>query len=319
MKKPLIAISVNYQEDDVVARATGFGTPAQTMDYVAIDYSRAIERNGGIPLWIPTMLEHKNVAALLDQCDGVLLSGGHDVDPMRYGEFNKYSGLISPKRDDQDLFIAEYALKKGMNVLGICRGSQILNVACGGTLYQDVEKAGFSRHYDSSYPRNYGWHEVKIEEGSLLAKIFGKTELWINSYHHQAVKDPGKRAVRAARLRRVEKFKVVRGHEIESNRSARSINLELELVFRAVAKLSRFDNAGKRRALFRIRDGQRHDAVCARGNRVAEIVGELETFRRVLTNRDRSRGLIRAARENRYGVFDRHVSTFDVGKRLTFL
>ena len=191
--KPIIAISVNYQEDDIVARSTGFGTPAQTFDYVAIDYSRAIERQGGIPLWIPTMLDEKNVAALLDKCDGVLLSGGHDVDPMRYGEFNKYSGLISPKRDEQDLFIAQYALKKGMNVLGICRGSQILNVACGGTLYQDVEKAGFRRHSDSSYPRNYGWHEVKIEEGSLLADIFGKTELWINSYHHKAVKDPGKK------------------------------------------------------------------------------------------------------------------------------
>ena len=55
--KPIIAISVNYQEDDIVARSTGFGTPAQTFDYVAIDYSRAIERQGGIPPWIPTMLD----------------------------------------------------------------------------------------------------------------------------------------------------------------------------------------------------------------------------------------------------------------------
>ena len=191
--KPLIAISVNYQEDDIVARSTGFGTPAQTFDYVAIDYSRAIERQGGIPLWIPTMLDEKNVAALLDKCDGVLLSGGHDVDPMRYGEFNKYSGLISPKRDEQDLFIAQYALKKGMNVLGICRGCQILNVAFGGTLYQDIvsQHEGAQLHSQRELTPGAISHRIKVEDGSVLAELYG-SEMRVNSFHHQAVKDLGK-------------------------------------------------------------------------------------------------------------------------------
>ena len=189
--KPIIAISVNYQDDDEVARASGMGTDGQRMDYTATDYSLAVEKAGGIPVWVPTMADENDVKELLDRCDGVILSGGHDVDPLQYNDRNVYSGKISPKRDRQDLLIARYALEKGMNVLGICRGCQILNVACGGTLHQDLEQAGLLNHFGASYPRNYGWHSINIESGSLLEKIFGKDKVMVNSFHHQAIKTPG--------------------------------------------------------------------------------------------------------------------------------
>ena len=191
--KPLIGITGNYQNDEVVAKATGLGTPGQDMTYVAIDYSRAIEKAGGIPLFIPQYADFDILDELLDRCDGILISGGHDVDPLTYGEVNKYSGLISVERDALDIHVAKYALEHRKPVLGICRGNQIMNVACGGTLFQDLPKqANSNNHSDKSYPRNKGWHPVSITESSRLAKIYGKTELMVNSYHHQAVRLPGK-------------------------------------------------------------------------------------------------------------------------------
>ena len=193
MRKPLIAITGNYQNDEVVAKATGLGTRGQDMTYAAVDYSRAIERAGGIPVFVPQYEDFDHLDELLEMCDGILISGGHDVDPLLYGEVNQYSGLISVERDALDVHVAKYALEHRKPVLGICRGNQIMNVACGGTLFQDLPKqANTINHSDSSYPRNKGWHHVTLVEGSKLAKIYGKTEIMVNSYHHQAVRLPGR-------------------------------------------------------------------------------------------------------------------------------
>lgn len=99
-----------------------------------------------------------------------------------------------PKRDRQDIEIANYfLLEKKKPVLGICRGIQIINVACGGTLYQDlVKEGGFESHSGSRYPRNEGWHRVDFEPRSRFADIFGKSSVMVNSYHHQGVRLPGK-------------------------------------------------------------------------------------------------------------------------------
>ncbi len=190
--EPLIGITVNYQNDDHVARNCGLGVAGQDFNYIAEDYVTSVERAGGVPLLIPQSCRREALTALLEKLDGVVLSGGHDVDPALYGEKDLYCGTVSKERDDQDLFVARYALRRDLPLLAICRGIQILNVALGGTLFQDVEKqAGAFCHRDAVRPRNEGWHTVSLAEGSRLRKIFGKPEICVNSYHHQAVRTPG--------------------------------------------------------------------------------------------------------------------------------
>ncbi|MBR2669886.1 MAG: gamma-glutamyl-gamma-aminobutyrate hydrolase family protein [Solobacterium sp.] len=189
--RPWIGITMNYQEDNVIADASQLGAKGQYFDYAAVDYIRAIERAGGMPVWLPTMADPDNLMELLDRCDGLLVSGGHDMDPSRYGEKNTYTGSFCTKRDEQDLFVTRYALERDKSLLAICRGIQVLNVACGGTLYQDLQKAGYQNHSGGDRPRNEGWHEVLLESGSLPAEIYGKQRIMVNSYHHQAVKDLG--------------------------------------------------------------------------------------------------------------------------------
>ncbi|MBQ1467526.1 MAG: gamma-glutamyl-gamma-aminobutyrate hydrolase family protein [Solobacterium sp.] len=189
--RPWIGITMNYQEDDVIADASQLGAKGQYFDYAAVDYIRAIERAGGMPVWLPAMGNQEILEELLDRCDGILVSGGHDMDPSRYGEENTDTGSFCVKRDEQDLFVTRYALEKDKSLLAICRGIQVLNVACGGTLYQDLQKAGYQNHSGGDRPRNEGWHEVLLESGSLPAEIYGKQRILVNSYHHQAVKDLG--------------------------------------------------------------------------------------------------------------------------------
>ena len=163
MKKPVIGITCNYDYKDEVGMVSDMGTPGQDWNFVAGDYVYILEKAGAVPVIIPQYENPQNVKSILDCLDGVVITGGHDVDPVCYGEFPKeYCGRVMPKRDRQDIEIANYfLLEKKKPVLGICRGIQIINVACGGTLYQDlVKEGGFESHSGSRYPRNERWHLV---------------------------------------------------------------------------------------------------------------------------------------------------------------
>lgn len=193
--KPLIGITCNYDYRDTIGIASGMGNAGQDRNFLAGDYIYGIERAGGIPVIIPQYESFEDAKALLDRLDGIIISGGHDVGPENYGAFPKgYCGIIMPKRDAQDIAVVRYMLlEKKKPLLGICRGIQAVNVACGGTLYQDLEKeGGFEPHSGDKYPRNVGWHSVSLDESSRLHKIYGSAELRVNSFHHQAVKEPGK-------------------------------------------------------------------------------------------------------------------------------
>lgn len=194
MKKPLIGITVNYDTKDQVGLASCMGIAGQDWNFIYGDYVYAIEKAGGLPVLLPRLKNNKGYDPILEKLDGVLLSGGHDVDPRTYGErMLGVCGSIIPERDQMDLYIARYAVDHKKALLAICRGIQILNVAIGGTLYQDLESQGdYLHHFMSNSPRQYPVHEVQLTEGSTLAQIYGKTEISVNSYHHQAVKEPGK-------------------------------------------------------------------------------------------------------------------------------
>lgn len=153
-------------------------------------YVRAIEQAGGLPLILPLVQKPDLIAQMLDRIDGLLLSGGYDVDPAYFGqEPHPNLGTIDVDRDRFESVIVPLALKKkGFPILGICRGIQSLNVFAGGTLFQDLSQIeGRLVKHRQSTDRPHVTHEIEIERDSLMRKIFRKTRLRVNSYHHQAV------------------------------------------------------------------------------------------------------------------------------------
>jgi putative glutamine amidotransferase len=154
-------------------------------------YVNAIHNAGGIPIIIPYQ-PLEGIRTVLHQVRGVVLTGGVDVDPQRYGEApHRACGEINPLRDELDLAVTELALERNLPILAICRGAQVLNVALGGTLVQDIPEQipGAIKHRQEA-PKWYGTHSVSIQPGSLLSSIVG-SDAQVNSYHHQAIAKVG--------------------------------------------------------------------------------------------------------------------------------
>ncbi|KIQ55902.1 gamma-glutamyl-gamma-aminobutyrate hydrolase family protein [Meiothermus taiwanensis] len=163
-------------------------------------YVRALESQGASIVILPPQAGDK-LPALLHQLDGVLLPGGVDVDPAQFGEEPiPELGEVSLERDTLELFVARYTAQHGIPTLGICRGIQVMNVALGGSLYQDLPAQGFRtvQHSQKAEPPVLG-HGLEQTGQSPLSKLFAP-RFRVNSYHHQAIKDlaPGLRAVAAA-------------------------------------------------------------------------------------------------------------------------
>jgi putative glutamine amidotransferase len=158
-------------------------------------YVRAVERAGGIPLLIPPLVDEEGLGAVCAHLDGLLLSGGADIAPARYGEEpTPQCEAPEPERDALELALARWALDHGLPTLGICRGMQLLNVASGGTLYQDIatQQPEAQRHPHTDHPRDYRAHTIHVRPDSQLAAILGTTEHAVNSLHHQAVRELGR-------------------------------------------------------------------------------------------------------------------------------
>ena len=194
MKRPIIGISCNFDQEDIFRGPWETGRMSRYYHYISENYPRSIERAGGIPLLLPVYEDESLLYEALDSIDGILLSGGNDLDPRTYGEDDRGKcGRIIPERDKQDLLIAEYALShRKKSLFCICRGIQVLNVAAGGSLYQDLEADGMgTQHSRTNYPINAVSHQVNVERDSQLYQITGKEKLGVNSFHHQAVKSLG--------------------------------------------------------------------------------------------------------------------------------
>jgi putative glutamine amidotransferase len=157
-------------------------------------YVHAVESVGGVPVLIPMLDDPGLLESLFDHLDGLLLSGGVDLQPRLYHEQPRpYLGEVDERLDEMELFLVQHALQQNMPILGICRGMQLLNVALGGTLYQDItaQCPGSMEHCHRKLQRNMLTHNVYIEEGSRAEQIFGSNEIRINSLHHQAANEPG--------------------------------------------------------------------------------------------------------------------------------
>lgn len=156
-------------------------------------YVRAVTAVGLAPMLIPPV-EGAALAAIFATLDGLLLPGGGDVDPARYGEARLDACQASDsERDALELALTGMALERDLPVFGICRGMQTLNVASGGALYQDLptQLPAARRHEMSHLARDTRAHEISVERGSHLGAILGVERLAVNSLHHQAVSRPG--------------------------------------------------------------------------------------------------------------------------------
>ena len=153
-------------------------------------YVTALENAGLVPLIVPPLSNDRAAATVLDSVSGLVLTGGEDVDPARYGEQrHEKVRSVNPARDATEAALVEEAKARGLPVLAICRGIQILNVALGGTLVQDISsQVKTDIGHDEDGPRDSRSHEISVEPGSLIAEAIGTEHLSVNSFHHQSVK-----------------------------------------------------------------------------------------------------------------------------------
>ena len=158
-------------------------------------YTRAIHRVGGTPLIIPPLMKVEDWPLLLERLDGLLLSGGEDIAPIRYGqESEDWMGGSDEERDAAELGLVKHWLKQRGALLAICRGHQVLSIALGGTLYQDIAAYipnALDHAYTPARPMEQPVHTVTLDPESRLAAILDGTEFEVNSAHHQAVNVPG--------------------------------------------------------------------------------------------------------------------------------
>jgi putative glutamine amidotransferase len=165
----------------------------EVLGYVATHtYTDSVLRGGGIPVLIlPVKLEF--IDSLLDRVDGIVLTGGGDIAPERYGaERDAAVSMVDHERDEFELALTEKAYERKLPVFAICRGIQVVNVAFGGTLIQDLASHSGAHGHDIAGEGAYEPHsQALVEEGSKLASIIGAGLHGINSIHHQAVEHPG--------------------------------------------------------------------------------------------------------------------------------
>jgi putative glutamine amidotransferase len=185
---PIIGITATLKEDvDAVAER-----PLGRFVRADLDYVEGVAGGGGVPVVLPPAGDEGAAKAVIHSLDGLLLSGGSDLDPGYYGEEAVPElGVTLPERDAFEIALVGMALRRGMPVFGICRGMQVLNVALGGTLYQDLSsqwERDLLKHRQDT-PKWQPTHEVSVEYGSYIAEVMDRELVKVNSYHHQGIKD----------------------------------------------------------------------------------------------------------------------------------
>ncbi|MBI4240604.1 MAG: gamma-glutamyl-gamma-aminobutyrate hydrolase family protein [Candidatus Rokubacteria bacterium] len=183
MAHPLIGVSTS----------TTFGKDPERA-YVNSAYLSAVQEAGGVPVPLPPQLDDRSIAELADRLQGLLLTGGGDLDPATFSEPpHPTLSEVSPARDRLEISLLRRFMEARRPILAICRGIQVLNVALGGSLYQDVASdPGTEIKHQQSEPRDQPTHQVKVVAGSWLARVLESEELEVNSMHHQAVKALGR-------------------------------------------------------------------------------------------------------------------------------
>lgn len=177
--RPLIGITAGTDDERNLATCT-------------LTYINSVLAAGGKPVLIPVM-PNESAEEMLPVVDGLLFPGGVDIDPKHYGERpSQHMGRINPLLDELELNLCRQALAQDIPMLGICRGCQLVTVAAGGTLVQDIgSQIGGAMKHQQGAPRWHSTHEALLDEDSLAARVYGGRRVWVNSFHHQSIKNPG--------------------------------------------------------------------------------------------------------------------------------
>ncbi len=186
--KPLIGITCSR----TIGGSWSVYSPGHFMDYTFDEYSRVILYCGGAPVLLPVAQDQSTIGTILKRLDGLLLSGGPDINPRQYNEQPlKGLGEIDADLDRMELAAAREAYRLNLPVLAVCRGIQTLNVSLGGNLYQDIalQVSGSINHAQKA-AKSVSTHTVTVTPGTSLAEIFKEKHVWVNGRHHQAIKDP---------------------------------------------------------------------------------------------------------------------------------
>ncbi len=187
MKKPLIGIVGNIitSYDDNIGDMEKFS--------ISLDYIKAVEKAGGIPIILPIVAEEETIKLQLLNCDGIILGGGYDIHPKFYkDEPHKEIGFMREDIDEYQFKLLKIFLEEDKPILGICKGCQLLNVFLNGDLYQDLSEYPEEALMHIQKSRKYEQcHNIKIKENSKLFNLFGEN-IMVNSFHHQCLKNIGK-------------------------------------------------------------------------------------------------------------------------------
>lgn len=173
--RPIIGLSAHYENRKL---------------QVNRDYHDAVVRAGGVPVVLPLTTERECLLELAERLDGLILTGGYDMDPHLFGEEPSIRlGQVSPERDQFELEFLSVFYPSNKPIFAICRGIQVLNVFLGGTLYQDIaSEVDRPIQHSQKAPRDHGAHWIEITHDSLLHQVLGREKIRVNSYHHQALK-----------------------------------------------------------------------------------------------------------------------------------
>ncbi|MBS56505.1 MAG: gamma-glutamyl-gamma-aminobutyrate hydrolase [Rickettsiales bacterium] len=185
MKKPLIGITLDNEDPGQYSKFPWYA--------IRENYLNSVYKFGGIPF--PLFHDTKSVGELSKILDGLIITGGNfDINPKLYGKNNSGSRIIKQNRTIFEISIFKKLLKLKKPILGICGGEQIINVACNGTLIQDIKKIQKKKiiNHEQINPRNEVSHSITINKKTKLYKIINKFKIHVNSAHHQAVDKIGK-------------------------------------------------------------------------------------------------------------------------------
>lgn len=186
-QRPLIGVPTGREKSQRF-----FGLPLYIMNQT---YVRVLENLGALPVMIPLQMSEATLQGIFARLDGLFLPGGEDVDPSAYGQArHPQLGAPDKERDRTELLLTRWALEEGMPILGVCRGAQVINVVCGGALYQDLhsQRPDLAKHdyFPPTFERFRISHQVAIEPDSRLARALGATHE-VNSMHHQGIAQLG--------------------------------------------------------------------------------------------------------------------------------